>query len=135
MKHLTQKGVRVFTTDEARELGKEVGINPEVILDRLYRLNKKGLIRRLMKGLYCLSSEYLKGIPIHEFEIGLALTSPSALAYLSAYNFHNLTDQISNIVYVMAPVDPNKTYSMNLFKIRGARYSVIRVKEEHFFWI
>lgn len=124
---------RVFTVEQAKELGKELGIPANTINARLYRLNKKGVINRLMKGLYCLAPEYLKGIPIHEFEIGLALASPSAIAYLSAYNFHNLTDQISNIIYVMAPVDPSKTYSKNLYKIKGVRYRIIRVQDDHFF--
>ena len=133
IKYLVQKRLRVFSTEQARELANEIGIKPDAIVDRLYRLNKKGLIRRLMKGLYCLSSEYLKGVPIHEFEIALALASPSSIAYMSALSFHNLTDQMGTIIYIMTPIDPQKKYSKNVYKIEGVRYRIIRVKKEHFF--
>jgi predicted transcriptional regulator of viral defense system len=52
---------------------------------------------------------------------------------MSAFSFHHLTDQLGNIIYVMAPLEPQKAYSKNLFKIDGVRYHIIRVKKEHFF--
>ena len=52
VKRLAQKGKRIFTTDEAREIGKEIDLNPDTIIDRLYDLHKKEMIERLMKGLY-----------------------------------------------------------------------------------
>ncbi len=135
VKRLAQKGKRIFTTDEAREIGREIGLNPDTIIDRLYDLHKKEMIERLMKGLYSLSPELLKGIPIHEYEIGLALADSSCIAYLSAYSYHKLTDQISSMVYVMALDDPKKTFSKNLYRIRGIRYRIVRVKSEYFFGV
>ncbi len=97
IKHLTQKGVRIFTAAQAKVRAQEIGIDPDTMKSRLFNLQKKGMIERLMRGLYSLSPEYLKGIPLHEYEIGLALASPSSIAYISAYNYHKLTDQIRSI--------------------------------------
>jgi predicted transcriptional regulator of viral defense system len=133
IKHLAQNGVRLFTTEQARTYAVQIGIDEGTITERLYRLNKKGLIERLMKGLYCLSPEFLMGIPIHEYEIATALTTPSCIAFLSAYSFHHLTDQISSTIYVLAPANSRISHSYNTYKIKGITYKIIRTKEEHFF--
>lgn len=134
IKHLARRGVRIFTTSEAKKYAEEIGIRPDTMLDRLYRLNQKGLVERLMSGLYCLGPEFLSGIPIHEYEIATALVSPSAIAYLSAFSYHKLTDQMSSIIYVLATEEPKKNLR-NTYTIRGIRYRIIRTKKENFFGI
>lgn len=135
IKLLAQKGVRIFTVEQARSLALQTQINPDTMSDRLHDLKERGMVESLMKGLYCLSPELLKGIPIHEYEIALALVPESTIAYLSAYSFHKLTDQLSSIIYVMTPLNPGKTFSKNLYRIKGIRYRIIRVKKDHYFGI
>jgi predicted transcriptional regulator of viral defense system len=135
IQHLAQKGVRIFTTQEAKMYAQEIGMQPGTILDRLYRMNKKGIIERLMSGLYCLGPEFLSGIPIHEYEIAAALATPSSIAFLSAFSYHKLTDQISSIIYVLSTIDPEHSHSRNMYTIRGIRYRIIRVQQEDFFGI
>lgn len=133
IKHLTEQGVRLFTTEQARVYAKQVGLDESTITPRLYRLHKKGLIERVMKGLYCLAPEFLGGIPLHEYEIATALTTPSCIAYFSAYSYHKLTDQISSTIYILAPDTPNTPHSYNSYKIKGITYKILRTQEEHFF--
>lgn len=135
IQHLVRKGVRIFTTHEAKMYAQEIGIQPEVVLDRLHRMNKKGIIERLMNGLYCLGPEFLSGIPIHEFEIATMLTTTSSIGYLSAFGYHKLTDQLSSIVYVLSTVDPQRARSRTRYTIRGVKYRIIRVSQEDFFGI
>ncbi len=135
IQHLAKKGVRIFTTQEAKMYAQEIGIQPQTVLDRLHRMNKKGIIDRLMSGLYTLGPEFLSGIPIHEYEIATKLATPSSLAYLSAFSYHHLTDQISSIIYVLSTVDSEHPRSRNSYTIRGVRYRIVRVQQEGFFGI
>lgn len=133
IKHLAENGVRIFTTEQARIYARHLGIDDSTITERLYRLNKKGLIERVMKGLYCLAPEFLSGSPLHEYEIAAALSTPGCIAFLSAYSFHHLTDQISSTIYILSPDNSSSSNSYNTYKIRGITYKIIRTKEEHFF--
>lgn len=136
VRHLARAGVRVFTVEEARKQAQVLGVNPESIYDKIHYLKKKGIIEGLMKGLYCLSPELLSGVPLHEYEIAMALVAPSAVAYLSAMSFHKLTDQVSSLVYIMTIGDAkeiNKHSSYNAYKIRGVTYKIIRIKKDFFF--
>ena len=133
IRYLVEHDIRIFTTEEARGYAQEVGLNPDAIIDRLHRLNKKGIINRLIKGLYALAPEFLRGIPIHEYEIATALTKPSCIAYISAFGYHNLTDQISSLFYVLAPEHAEQTRSYSTYSIRGITYRIIRTKQVHYF--
>ncbi len=129
----SKKGMRVFTLEEAKRVGEELGIASHEMVRRLFRLKQKGLVEGLMKGLYSLAPEYLSGVPLHEYEIAAALAQPCCIAYLSAYSYHKLTDQLSSIVYLMTPLEEGKTYSKSLYRIRGVRYRVIRIHPDQFF--
>lgn len=133
IRELINNNYRVFSIAQAKELGLLVGITPKSMTERLARLEKKGMIDRIMKGLYTLSSEFLAGIPIHEYEIALAFVQPSAIAYLSAISFHHLTDQISSIIYVLCPSDGKEMKSYSTYKLRGIQYRIITIKREWFF--
>ncbi len=135
IQRLIRSKKRVFTTEEARGIGQEIGIDPKAIRQHLHKLKKKGAINSIIHGLYSLAPEFLAGIPIHEYEIGLALTSPSAIAFLSAMHYHNLTDQISRIIYVLGVQNALKKASFGTYRIDGVKYRIIRTKQEHFFGI
>ena len=136
IKHLTNSGIRVFSTKRARQIAIDLDINPSTILSTLHRLEKKKVVTRLMKGIYCLAPEFLTGIPIHEYEIALALADPSAISHLSAMSYHKLTDQISSIVYVLTLSEKERERSSySTYVLRGITYRIIRTKKEWYWGI
>lgn len=135
LKALIRSKKRVFTLQDAKELAQGVGMKQGVLRAHLYRLKKKGLIDSLAPGLYKIGSEFMAGIPIHEYEIGLALTSPSAIAFLSAMHYHKLTDQTSRIIYVLGVLNATKKASSSSYRIDGVRYRIVRTNKENFFGI
>ena len=76
------------------------------------------MIIRLEKGKYCrhnFSDEYV---------IGSFIVKTGGIAYWTAMNFHGLTEQIPNVVYVQT------TQAKRNKAIFGVRYKFIRVKEQ-----
>ncbi len=121
IRRLITTNKRVFTTQEAREVGQEIGIDPDSIRQYLHMLKKKEAIHSLTQGLYHLAPEFLTGIPIHEYETATALTSPSTIAFLSAMHYHHLTDQISRIIYVLGTLSPSTKMSYSTYRINGVK--------------
>lgn len=134
--HLVNSGIRVFNSEEALEIARQMGMSPSTLRGFLSRLVKKKMIERLKPGLYCLGADFLTNNPLHEYEIALALVSPSAIAYLSAISYHKLTDQISSIFYVITITEGQENRSSyTTYTIKGLKYRIIYVKKNHFFGI
>lgn len=101
VRRLSTEGHRIFTMDQAREVAPQVGISEAYLAEALHHLSRTGWIVRLRRGLYALSSSVPGMTPAHEFEIAMALVSPSAISHWSALHFHGLTEQAPRQVFVL----------------------------------
>ena len=108
-------GWDIFSTDM---INNSFDISKKQIHELIHRLIKNKVIIRLEKGKYCrhnFSDEYV---------IGSFIVKTGGIAYWTAMNFHGLTEQIPNVVYVQT------TQAKRNKAIFGVRYKFIRVKEQ-----
>jgi len=90
---------------------------------KIFDLHKQGFLIKLENGKYCLPNFN------DNFVIGTFLLENSAIAYWSALNYWNLTEQIPNTVFVQSPVfKKSKT-------IRNVEYKFIKIAEKKFIGI
>ncbi len=87
---------------------------------KIFDLHKQGFLIKLEKGKYCLPNFN------DNFVIGTFLLENSAIAYWSALNYWNLTEQIPNTVYVQSPIFKKSK------KIRNVEYKFVKVTENKF---
>lgn len=141
VRQLAAAGQRIFTATQAKEVAPSVGISPGYLRESLHHLARAGWIVRLRRGLYALSGPVPGVLPLHDFEIAMALVQPAAISHWSAMNHHGLTDQIPQRVFVL-------TSAKSVPRSRGARasadegytvggtvYQFVQVKPERFFGI
>jgi predicted transcriptional regulator of viral defense system len=97
---------------------------------------------RLKNGLYALSSSIPGVSPLHEFQVAMALAQPAAISHWSALNYHGMTEQIPQRVFVL-------TTAQSLPRLRGTKaihagqgytvgstnYQFVKIKPEYFFGI
>ena len=100
LNRLAADGQVVFSTGQARAALADKRLNVNKIL---YRLTRKRWLLRLEKGKYLLlpleaGSE--GSYTIHEFVIAAHLVEPYAIAYASAFSFHNLFDLLPDTVFL-----------------------------------
>jgi len=138
---LAAEGERIFTTDRARKLCGRVGLRQPYLWEALHHLRRNGWIVSLRRGLYALSSAVPGVIPVHEFEIAMALADPGAISHWSAMHHHGLTDQVPRRVFVLT------TTGASVPRARGGKaqrnvdgypvgetvYRFVQVKPERFF--
>jgi len=138
---LAAEGDRIFSIDRARELSTRVGLKDSYLLEALHHLRRNGWIVSLRRGLYALSSAMPGVSSAHEFEIAMALVSPSAISHWSALHYHGLTQQSPKKIFVLT------TTENSVPRVRGGRvkqskggyvvgdtvYQFVRVKPERFF--
>src|SRR4030067_1495288 len=138
---LAENGDRIFTAERARGFAVSLGVSPGYIRQALHHLAKSGWIVRLRRGTYALSGAVPGSLPLHEFEIAMALVQPPARSHWSALNYHGLTEQTSRHVFVL-------TSARSVPRLRGKRkladpgypvgntiYRFVQVKPERFFGI
>ena len=111
---LAEIGDRIFTAERAKGLAATLGISPGYIRQALHHLAKSGWIVRLRRGTYALSGAVPGSLPLHEFEIAMALVQPAAISHWSALNYHGLTEQTSRHVFVL-------TSARSVPRLRGKR--------------
>jgi predicted transcriptional regulator of viral defense system len=142
IRKLAESGQSLFTAEEARKVAPSVGLSSGYFRQALHHLARNGWIIRLKKGLYSLSGSVPGVMPVHEFEIAMALVKPAAISHWSALSHHGLTEQTPRRVFVV-------TSSRSVPRMRGARsknaaegYPVgeticqfVQVKSERFFGI
>ena len=122
--------VGIFTIDDAVKV---TGLKKSKIKHLLPWLEKMGWIERIEKGKYIvipLGVEKGK-ITINEFVLASMLVKPSAIAYWSALNYHGLTEQISNTVFIQTTSRKKKQE----LEILGIKYKIIRINKRKFFGI
>lgn len=100
VQRLAAEGIRIFSTEDVREIAPDVGLSKGYVLQALHHLTRQGWLIRLRKGLYALSSTVPGISPVHEFEAGMALVAPAAISHFSAMHYYELTDQIPSRVFI-----------------------------------
>lgn len=136
---LSSEGHRIFSTDLAREISPRVGLREPYLAEALYHLRRNRWIVPLRRGLYAISVP--GALPIHEFEIAMALVDPAAISHWSAMHHHGLTEQNPRKVFVsttQASVPRLAARATNLsagHPITNATYQFVHVKPEHFFGV
>lgn len=141
VRKLAEKGERVFTVDRARKMAASIGISPIYLDQALHHLSRSNWIVRLRKGLYALSSSVPGALPLHEFEVAMALVHPAAISHWSALNHHALTEQTPQKIFVSTtaksvPHLRNKRKDRKVgYPVAGTLYQFIQTKLERFFGI
>ncbi len=112
---IEEVGWDIFTL---KSLHNNLNISIIQIYNAINKLEKNGFVFKLEKGKYCrhnFSDEYV---------IGSFIVKIGGIAYWTAMNFHGLTEQIPNVVFVQTTkAKKNKT-------IFGVRYKFVQVKSE-----
>lgn len=138
---LAAEGVRIFSTDRARELAPRVGLKDAYLWESLYHLRRNGWIVSLRRGLYALSSTVPGVTPAHEFEIAMALVEPAAISHWSALHHHGLTEQAPRKVFVLTTTDVSVPRMRGTkakqngqgFRVGATTYQFVQVKPDRFF--
>jgi predicted transcriptional regulator of viral defense system len=128
--NLLAKEGNTFTFNDALKMS---NLSTKSLQKVLYRLKQRGAIERIEKGKYLiipLGAEKGK-YTLHEFVIGSLLVEPYSIAYWSALNFYNLTEQIPNTVFIQT-ITRKFNFNPEVF---GVQYKIIKVKEEKRFGI
>lgn len=136
VRRLAADGHRIFTVEDAAGVSAAVGIARSYLNQVLHRLAGAGWIVRLRKGLYAISSSVPGVLPVHEFEVAMALVRPAAISHWSAMLYHGLTEQVPMVVFVTTPAPriprrrgaPGAVYPVDDF-----RYRFVQVKPARFF--
>lgn len=137
---LSAEGDRIFSFARAKELSPKVGLKQSYLREALYHLKRTGWILPLRRGLYAVAPLALGSVPIHEFEIAMALVDPASISHWSALHHHGLTEQPPHHVFVT-------TTATSIPRVRGrggplthggypvneVLYKFIQVKRERFF--
>ncbi len=129
---IAENGYRIFSTNDVRQLLEENTIEIRNVNNFLSHMIKKGLITPIRKGLYSLAPLFLNGHPLHEYEIAMALFSHATICCYSAFHFHELTDQIPNVVYVGTKTEAGFLSKENRY-INNIEYRLIWFKDTSFF--
>ena len=139
---LAQSGDRIFTTARARELAPQVGLRDSYVGEALYHLRRNGWITSLRRGLYALSYTVPGVAPVHEYEVAMALVQPAAISHWSAFNHHELTEQIPWKTFVLTTTDasvPARGTSDGDgdrgYQAGGMWYQFIQTRPERFFGV
>lgn len=136
-RQLAEQGYRLFSIGDARKVAELTNLDIKDIKRVLTSLKSQGWTHALKRDLYCLDSLFLRGQPVHEFEIATRLVTPSAISHFSAFHYHELTDQMPQIVFATTPTGTSlpRISQEELFTYKGIRYRYSQVKREHFFGI
>ena len=128
LSRLASQGKTIFSTTEAQELWE--GSTP--VKTVLHRLEKKGWLQRVERGIYFLIP--LEAGPERAWSesplvIAPYLIQPAAVAYWSALHYWQMTEQIPRITFVQSikrkqPVE-----------ILGMRFQFATIKDERFFGV
>ena len=141
VRQLSAAGQRIFTAEHAAKIAPSVGISPGYLREALHHLARSGWIVRLHRGLYALAGSAPGVLPLHDFEVAMALVQPAAISHWSALNYHGLTEQIPRRVFVLTsarsvprPRGVSATGAEG-YTVGGTVYQFVRVKPDRFFGV
>ncbi len=138
------RGKRIFTVEEATQAAILEKIPEKQLVKILSTLAKRGLIKRLRRGLYVSTGLLTHDTElIHPFVISAYLIQPSTISHSSALQYHGLTEQLSKTITastskkVLIPSMRNGVVSnkkiKHAFEIDDIRYEYISVQKQHFY--
>lgn len=137
---LVREGVRIFAIPQARALAAEVGLSAGYYRQALHHLTNAGWLVRLRNGLYAVSSSVPGAMPVHEFEVAMALAKPAAISHWSALHYHGLTEQVPQKVFVLTTtassvprVRSAKAKKTDGYVVGNIAYQFMQVKPQRFF--
>lgn len=124
------KRAQTFKFEDAAKIS---NLNSQSLKVMLSRMEKEGLIERIEKGKYLIIPLGAEkgGYTLNEFVIGSQLIEPAVMAYWSALNYHGLTEQIPNTVFIQT-ISRKK---IQRFESLGVKYRIVRVNTKKFFGI
>ncbi len=127
---LAVEGKRIFRVDEARPYW----TSEQQAINALARLEKKGWLQRLERGLYMIVP--LEAGPEGKWTddplvIATHLQPDGAVAYWSALHYWNLTEQVPRTVFMQSLRQRNPSQTT----ILGVAYKFVRLKTHKFFGI
>lgn len=128
---LSDRRKTLFTVQDARDA---VDLHPVHLYHLLQGLVRKRILERLARGLYLLIPIEAGSQRLHSEDalvVASALTSPAAVAYWSALNFHQFTEQIPDVVFV----ETTRQVLRREREVLGMRFRFIRVAEHKFFGV
>jgi predicted transcriptional regulator of viral defense system len=140
LRALAARGSSTFTTAQARDAAREVGVTRSYLPVLLHRLERSGWLQRVKHGTYALTAG-LPGFPeAHAFVIAMALVDPCAVSGWSALNHHGLTEQIPHAVTLTTPkriVTPAMRGAVraapSTWEVAGQKYEIVVVIPARFF--
>lgn len=140
VKLLAEQGRSTFTTAQAREAGRSLGVADSYLPVLLHRLERAGWLHRLKKGTYSMTPELPGLTETHAFAVAMALVDPCAISGWAALNHHGLTEQIPRVITLTTPkrvVTPAMRGAVHAapstWEVAGQRYEIVAVIPRHFF--
>ncbi|MEM7175992.1 MAG: type IV toxin-antitoxin system AbiEi family antitoxin [Chlamydiota bacterium] len=130
LRYLAVNGLKIFTVNQTKQAALTLKMNPGYVTESLHYLLKEKWVVRLKRGVYALSSDSGFGDPPHEFEVAMALVTPSAISHWTALHYHHLTQQTPNTIFVITPTHTSIPRSIN-----RKSYRFVKIKESHYFGI
>ena len=103
LREMAERGLFIFSTDEAKVAGGEIGIDEGYCPQLLAHLVAGGWLRRLRRGLYAGLGRLPGSVEVHPFAVATRLVSPAAISHWSALHHHGLTEQVPRHVTASTP--------------------------------
>ncbi|MGH7868764.1 MAG: type IV toxin-antitoxin system AbiEi family antitoxin domain-containing protein, partial [Candidatus Dormibacteraceae bacterium] len=101
--HLVERYGLLFTSGEAVEVGRELGVSDSHVYKILHELTRSTYLRSLAKTLYVVESPLAGGAAPHSFAIATRLVQPSAISRWSALQHWGLIEQVPFVVTASTP--------------------------------
>ena len=137
IKNILEYRYRIFTLKQFSGIAAHLGYSTHSIGQLAFEMKQDGIINAIKPGLFQLNDSYLSS-PVSGYEIALAVVSRGYLSHLSALTLHQLTDQLSNIIYVSTELGKERYYikkSEFNFEAKGYRYQIIEISKKRIFGI
>ena len=103
LREMAGRGLFIFSTDEAKAAGGQLGIDEGYCPQLLAHLVAGGWLLRLRRGLYAGLGGLPGSVEVHPFAVATRLVSPAAISHWSALHHHGLTEQVPRHVTASTP--------------------------------
>ena len=130
LRALVNEGHRIFSADQARQMARQLSISEAYVVEALHHLKHRGWIRSIKRGVYAITEESGFSSPPHEYEIAMALVTPSAISHWTALYHHHLTQQTPQTIFALTPTGTRVPDT-----VKKSRYHFIHMKPDHLFGI
>jgi predicted transcriptional regulator of viral defense system len=129
---LFSMGARIFTHQTALLVARKLKIPENELNIILYRLTKKGIIKRLRRGLYVCIGLLGEITEVHSFVVSSFLINPPhehMISHWSALQHHGLTEQIP----IAVTASTTQRLSINPIVIENVSYEYTIIQAKHFY--